>query len=204
MTKSTVASKWGVELKGTLIEKNSDTLCIVLPGIAYLIDRSYLDYSKQMASELGFDVLSLEYGFQINRTTFDVPTEFDIMANETIKTIDISINKDYKNIIIIGKSIGTCVQNVLNAHFKNKKIKNIYISPIDKTAENGVHENSLVITGSADPLLSSENLEKIKATSGVKLINIENANHALDIPGDVLKTVQVLLDIIKAEKEFLL
>lgn len=78
-----------------------------------------------------------------------------------------------------------------------------YISPLDKTAKHGVCENSLVITGTKDPLLSEDSLNKIKDTKGVQVINIANANHGLDIEGDVLRIVEVLLGFIKSEKEFL-
>lgn len=203
MDKKEVMSKWGVELKPMFKDNNSNTLCIVLPGVAYLIDRSYLDYSRQLASELGYDVMAIEYGFHINRTEFSIPTEFHEMAKETIEAIKNDISKEYENIVIIGKSIGTCVQVMLNRHFEGKNVKNIYISPIDKTAKHGVCENSLVITGTKDPLLSEESLNKIEDTKGVKVVNITDANHALDIEGNVLKTIEVLFDIIELEKEFL-
>ncbi|MGL5415452.1 MAG: alpha/beta hydrolase [Clostridium sp.] len=204
METTKVMSKWGVELNPMFKDNNSTTLCIVLSGVAYLIDRSYLDYSRQLANELGYDVMAIEYGFHINRTKFDIPTEFHQMAKETIEAIENAISKDYENIVIIGKSIGTCVQVMLNRHFKDKKVKNIYISPIDKTAHHGVCEDSLVITGTKDPLLSEESLNKIEDVKGIKLVNITDANHGLDIEGDVLKTIEVLFDIIKLEREFLI
>ncbi|MGL5647911.1 MAG: alpha/beta hydrolase [Clostridium sp.] len=199
-----VMSKWGVELKGIFKDNSSDTLTIVLPGVAYLIDRSYLDYSRSLASELGYDVLTMEYGFQINRTEFSIEKEFHLMAKETIEAIQKSITKEYSKIVIIGKSIGTCVQVMLNGMFKGKDVKNIYISPIDKTAKHGVCENSLVITGTKDPLLNKESLEKIENVKGVKLVNIDDANHALDIEGNVLESIKVLFDVIEMEREFLL
>ncbi|MGL4850658.1 MAG: alpha/beta hydrolase [Clostridium sp.] len=199
-----VMSKWGVELKGIFKDNGSDTLTIVLPGVAYLIDRSYLDYSRSLASELGYDVLTMEYGFQINRTEFNIEKEFHLMAKETIEAIQKSITKEYKEIVIIGKSIGTCVQVMLNGMFRGKDVKNIYISPIDKTAKHGVCENSLVITGTKDPLLNKESLEKIENVKGVKVVNIDNANHALDIEGNVLQSIKVLFDVIEMEREFLL
>ncbi|MGL4449640.1 MAG: alpha/beta hydrolase [Sarcina sp.] len=203
MEKKKVMSKWGVELNPVIKDNNSNTLAIVLPGVAYLMDRSYLDYSKQLVDQLGYDVMSVEYGFHINRTAFSIEKEFHLMAKETIEAIENAIEKDYEKIVIIGKSIGTCVQVMLNRQFAGKNIKNIYISPLDKTAKHGVCEDSLVITGTKDPLLSEESLNKIKDTKGVQVINIANANHGLDIEGDVLRTVEVLLGFIKSEKEFL-
>ena len=203
MNKEPIISHWGTELKGKLTENNSQTLCIILPGIAYLLDRSYLDYSKQLALELGHDVLEVEYGFHVNRSPFNINEEFDILANETIKVIESSMTKEYKDIVIIGKSIGTCLQVLINKHFNGKISKNIYISPIDKTANIGITENSLVITGTKDPLLSADSLSKINNVPGVETITIADANHALDIVGNVNATIKVLLDTIKKEKEFL-
>ena len=78
---------------------------------------------------MGYDVLEIEYGFHITRAKFDPSKEFDILVSETINVIERSIIKDYDNIIIIGKSIGTCVQIMVNKHFRDKITKNIYISP---------------------------------------------------------------------------
>lgn len=67
----------------------------------------------------------------------------------------------------------------------------------------GIEKNSLVFTGSSDPLLSKENLEKIEEVSGTRLINIDNANHALNVEGDVIKSLEIQLSIIEFMKEYL-
>ncbi|MPQ45105.1 alpha/beta fold hydrolase [Clostridium tarantellae] len=204
MENTELKSYWNIDLKGKFTDKNSDRLCIVLPGIAYSIDRSYLDYSKQLALELDYDVLQMEYGFQIARKEFNVEKEFNVMATETINAIKASISKEYNEILIIGKSIGTCVQTLLNKKLKNSIVRNIYISPIEQTVKKGIKENSLVITGTKDPLIEPKSIEKIKNIQGVNLIVIDDANHALDIEGDVVKTIDMLQDIIIKEKEFIL
>ncbi|MDY4948561.1 MAG: alpha/beta family hydrolase [Clostridium cadaveris] len=203
MNNKLTKSYWGVESNGKFTDNNSKTLSIILPGIGYLLDRSYLDYSKQLCLQMGYDVLEIEYGFHITRAKFDPSKEFDILVSETINVIERSIIKDYDNIIIIGKSIGTCVQIMVNKHFRDKITKNIYISPIDKTVSLGITTNSLIITGSADPLLNSNNLTNIKETNGSNLLFIENANHALDIKDDVIKTIDALKEVLQAEKDFL-
>ena len=156
-----VNSHWGVELIPTLIKQGSDTLAVILPGIGYTIDRVTLEYSSELALKLGFDLLKVEYGFQVARKEFNVEKEFDIIVEETLEIVENALSENYKNIVIIGKSIGTCVQNLLNDRIEGYNIENIYISPINKTVEMGIKENSLVITGTKDPLLSKENLEKI-------------------------------------------
>lgn len=123
MNNKLTKSYWGVESNGKFTDNNSKTLSIILPGIGYLLDRSYLDYSKQLCLQMGYDVLEIEYGFHITRAKFDPSKEFDILVSETINVIERSIIKDYDNIIIIGKSIGTCVQIMVNKHFRDKITK---------------------------------------------------------------------------------
>lgn len=198
-----VKSYWGMNLKPLVIGKGSDTLAVILPGIGYTLDRVTLEYSSKLALELGFDVLKIEYGFQVGRGEFHPDVEFNIIAEESFKLLKSTLRSKYRNIIFIGKSIGTCVQNVLNKNVKGYNITNIYISPINKTVQMGIEKNSLVFTGSSDPLLSKENLQKIEEINGVKLINIDNANHALNIEGDAIKSLEVQLSVIEFMKEYL-
>ena len=198
-----VKSYWGMNLKPLVIGKGSDTLAVILPGIGYTLDRVTLEYSSNLALQLGFDVLKIEYGFQVGRGEFHPDVEFNIIAEESFKLSKSTLRNKYRNIVFIGKSIGTCVQNVLNKNVKGYNITNIYISPINKTVQMGIEKNSLVFTGSSDPLLSKENLEKIEEVSGTRLINIDNANHALNVEGDVIKSLEIQLSIIEFMKEYL-
>lgn len=198
-----VKSYWGMNLKPLVIGKGSDTLGVILPGIGYTLDRVTLEYSSNLALQLGFDVLKIEYGFQVGRGEFHPDVEFNIIAEESFKLLKSTLRNKYRNIVFIGKSIGTCVQNVLNKNVKGYNITNIYISPINKTVQMGIEKNSLVFTGSSDPLLSKENLEKIEEVSGTRLINIDNANHALNVEGDVIKSLEIQLSIIEFMKEYL-
>ena len=198
-----VNSHWGVELIPTLIKQGSDTLAVILPGIGYTIDRVTLEYSSELALKLGFDLLKVEYGFQVARKEFNVEKEFDIIVEETLEIVENALDESYKNIVIIGKSIGTCVQNLLNNRIKGYNIENVYISPINKTVEMGIKENSLVITGTKDPLLSKENLEKIKDISGADLVTIKDGNHALNIEKDPIKSLRSQTEVIEFIEGFL-
>lgn len=198
-----VNSHWGVELIPTLIKQGSDTLAVILPGIGYTIDRVTLEYSSELALKLGFDLLKVEYGFQVARKEFNVEKEFHIIVEETLEIVENALDESYKNIVIIGKSIGTCVQNLLNDRIKGYNIENVYISPINKTVEMGIKENSLVITGTKDPLLSKENLEKIKDISGADLVTIKDGNHALNIEKDPIKSLRSQTEVIEFIEGFL-
>ncbi|MGL4571927.1 MAG: alpha/beta hydrolase [Clostridium sp.] len=200
---SIVKSYWGMNLKPVIIGKGSDTLAVITPGIGYTLDRVSLEYSSELCLELGYDVLKIEYGFQIGRRDFNSEEEFSIIAEESVALLNSSLNKKYKKIVFIGKSIGTCVQNVLNDRVHGLDIINIYLSPVNKTVEMGIKSNSLVITGSSDPLLTKDNSDKISKLSGISYIRIDGANHALNIEGDAVKSLEVQLSIIKCIKKYL-
>ncbi|MGM8368133.1 alpha/beta hydrolase [Clostridium perfringens] len=207
MSNKIIKSYWGVELSPRFIDSGSKKLCIILPGIGYCLDRSYLDYSKQLAKEIGYDVLEIEYGYQINRSEFNIEKEFSIMVSESLEVIDNAIEKEYEEILIIGKSIGTSVQSFLNKDLSRrfKNIRNIYISPINKTLDEfNIESNSLVITGDKDPLLSIAHRVEIEKREDVESFIIEGANHALDIEGNVMNTIDALKESLEIEKDFIL
>lgn len=197
-------SYWEVQLKPNLIDNGSDKLVVILPGIGYTIDRVTIEYSGELALSQNYDLMEIEYGFQVARKGFDVKEEFNIIADETLELVKDALSlKEYKEVIIIGKSIGTCVQNFLNEKIKGINIKNIYISPIDKTVGMGFKEGSLIITGSKDPLLSEENLQNIVDSKKYKVIVFNGANHALNIEKNPIGSLEIQIEIIKAIKTFI-
>lgn len=197
-------SYWEVQLKPNLIDNGSDKLVVILPGIGYTIDRVTIEYSGELALSQNYDLMEIEYGFQVARKGFDVKEEFNIIADETLELVKDALSlKEYKEVIIIGKSIGTCVQNFLNEKIKGINIKNIYISPIDKTVGMGFKEGSLIITGSKDPLLSEENLQNIVDSKKYKVIVFNGANHALNLEKNPIGSLEIQIEIIKAIKTFI-
>lgn len=190
-----INSYWGVNLSPKFIDNQSDTLTIILPGIAYLLDRANLEYSTELASSLNYDVLQIEYGFQAARKEFNVEAEFDILCKETLEEVKPFLETKYKKVVIIAKSIGTCVQKYLNDNIKDFDIINVSISPIDKTFDMGIDPKTLVFTGSSDPLLSQENQLALSKTNEA-FICFENANHALNIPHKPLESLNILTKLI--------
>lgn len=197
-------SYWEVQLKPNLIDNGSDKLVVILPGIAYTIDRVTIEYSGELALSQNYDLMEIEYGFQVARKGFNVQEEFNIIADETLELVKDALSlKEYKEIIIIGKSMGTCVQDFLNEKIEDKNIKNIYISPIDKTVGMGLKEGSLIITGSKDPLLSEVNLQSILDSKKYKVMIFNGANHALNLEKDPIGSLEIQIEIIKAVEIFI-
>jgi predicted alpha/beta-hydrolase family hydrolase len=198
-----IISYWGVNLESEVISNKSDTLAVILPGIGYTVDRPLLDYSKKLALELGYDVLQIEYGFQAARKILDRENEFKYVKEESIKIFKNALKNDYKKIAFISKSIGTIVHTILCNEAKGYEIKSIYLTPVNETLKVGIKENSLVISGTSDPLINEETIEIIRKINDVNLMEIKNGDHSLNIKGSVLESIEVLNKVIRAEKDYL-
>lgn len=200
-----ILSYFDVSIECNIIENYSDTLVVLLPGIGYTCQRSLLDYSKKLAAEMGFDVLPIEYGFQIARKQVNHSDEFNIVIRECREILLKALGTEgkYKKIVFIGKSIGTLIQSSISEKLVNYKVKNIYLTPVTETIKIGIKEDSLVISGNADPLINKQAIEQLRNNENITFMEIDNADHSLNVKNDVIKSIDVLNSIIKNEKEFL-
>ena len=66
-------------------------------------------YSQQIALELGLDVLCVDCGFETSHKDFDIDTELDIVVSESTQVLRKCLEKNYKKVIFVGKSLGTII-----------------------------------------------------------------------------------------------
>ena len=196
-------SYFDVQIECNVIENNSETLVVLFPGIGYTCDKALLYYSKILSTEIGFDVLPLEYGFQIARKKTINSEEFSIVIRECRDIITKSLNDTYKNIIFIGKSIGTLIQTAIEEKFVRYNIRNIYLTPVSETVKVGIKKNSLVVSGNCDPMINEEAVKMLEDNNEIVLKIIDKANHSLNIKDDVLGTIEALKEVIEIERKFL-
>ena len=204
-----INSYYGITLESRVIDQNSNVLAVLLPGMGYTLDRSLMDYSKNLAVEKGYDVLPIEYGFQAVRKKIDKDNmkDVEVAINESYELLKLSLEIRYEKVIFIGKSLGTVVQRMLEEKIRKEnydgEIINIYLTPIDKTCELGIKENSLVVCGTKDPMITSENREKLSHMSNINYIEVDGAGHSLAIKNVVMRSIEALKTVIYAEKEFI-
>ena len=204
-----INSYYGITLESRVIDQNSNVLAVLLPGMGYTLDRSLMDYSKNLAVEKGYEVLPIEYGFQAVRKKIDKDNmkDVEVAINESYELLKLSLEIRYEKVIFIGKSLGTVVQRMLEEKIRKEnydgEIINIYLTPIDKTCELGIKENSLVVCGTKDPMITSENREKLSHMSNINYIEVDGAGHSLAIKNDVMRSIEALKTVIYAEKEFI-
>lgn len=196
-------SSWGVTLKNEYINQNSGILTVILPGLGYINYAPLMHYSYKIALELGFDVLSIEYGFQASRNNFEMHKDLEKVIAECVQVLKKSLHKKYRKIVFVGKSLGTVIQNMLSKEFISYDQAHVYLTPIDKTVENLTAFPCLVVTGTKDTKIDNDSIIKMEENKNFELLKIEEGNHSLECV-DTLKSINMLNITITEVKEFII
>jgi len=169
-----------------------------------------LYYSGRILLEQGADLLRIEYVYY--RTDFTEQPE-----SERDKRISSDVfaackagpsQRSYEKIALIGKSLGTIAMGHLLADPIFQKATCIWLTPlltiswlcsrIEQT-----HPRSLFVMGTADRFYKPDILKILEHINRGRSLILEGVNHALEIPGDIPKSLIVLNQIMQAVQEFL-
>lgn len=197
----TIPSYWGIELKQKYIQfqEHNSKLVVLFPGKNYPCELPLLYYAGSAALKSGYDLLSLEYGYQAARTSFEI-SDLHKVIEESEESIN-QIIHNYKQIIFISKSLGTVVAGEINKNLK-KTIKHIYLTPLKDTLPFINSTDSIVIYGGKDEVFSKEMAEQIELTDTRKKIEIANANHGLET-NNIEENLSILRLLVNTYMEFL-
>ncbi|MEE9187853.1 MAG: hypothetical protein V3U36_00700 [Anaerolineales bacterium] len=189
----------------------SDNLALIYPGLRYSCDKPLLYYTTKLLLERGYDVLQL-------RANYRTPQFQDLsQADRTIQLIEDGkalLNagrqaKSYSNLLLTGKSLGTLTMAfIFNEDRSLLNAKTIWLTPLMHLPP--VSQISLELTGpafvvgsDADPTFESEPVTKIQSMSNTTMQIIKHANHSLEIPGEPLRSLQILIQVMENMNSFL-
>jgi hypothetical protein len=185
-------------------------LGIVLPGYRYSADMPPLHYAGRILLEAGADLLRIEYAYY--RTDFPKQPESEQdrwLSSDVLAVCEAAFShRSYDNITLIGKSMGTIAMAQLLAHPRFQTATCVWLTPLLTmdwlcSRIEQVHPRSLFIIGTADKFYRSDVLKRLEQVTVGRSLVIERANHALEIPGDIPKSLVVLDQIVEALQEFL-
>ncbi len=178
------------------VQDQPEQLLILLPGRGYTCDFPVLYYLRNAAADMGYDVLSVRYSFQVapqvesQVTMQQLATEVDQAIHETLK-------RGYRRVCIVGKSLGT----PLAALHADQAERLILLTPIGTAAQEVGNKPTLAIIGTADQVYHPDVTRSTGAN--VRWMVLEGLDHGLEVRGDWSDSLDALRQITQACVEFI-
>ncbi|MDR1971000.1 MAG: hypothetical protein LBQ46_03675 [Treponema sp.] len=194
---------------GTKIENeynftNGKNLGIIFSGFAYTYKNPLLYYSRNILFDHNIDYFGIDYKYY-DDTFFEKMNEQeqniyfeedkDIIINKIIE-----INNNYNKLILIGKSIGTCIiKKCINNKILRDKAIIILITPAVEWEQiideiKNINNPILVIGSLKDKHYCVKNLGEIYNRNNIDIYEIKEGDHSLEI-NDAIKDIEQLKNI---------
>jgi hypothetical protein len=201
----------GVPVPNTFVRQaaGADTLGILLPGVGYTCEMPLLYYSRHLLESRGCDVLAVEYDYRQLPEGTSLDEAFDRLMKDATAVIAAGLaQRDYLNIVLVGKSLGTIAMAHLGDLFADRAVRWCWYTPLlkrddvlEQIKERG--RGSLVVIGTADSHYDAGILAELDAQFGATNVIVRDADHGIDIPGDIRRSLDGIRQVIAGLETFL-
>lgn len=167
-------------------------LAVLFPGIGYHCDKPLLYYSAKLARSAGYEVLPVNYTGFPRKVRGDGDRLRACIELARVQAEEMLANvawADYRDVVFIGKSIGTVVASRYAAQ-KGLDARGVLLTPLEETFP-FVQGKAIAFHGTADPWAGTDAIVAACERGGIRLYLTEGANHSLET-GDALKDVRTL------------
>ncbi len=172
-------------------------LVILFPGIKYSVDCPLLYYAKRKYMAAGYEILPIE----------NYEVEEECSFEEYIKRGTSNVERKfagydfspYDEIVFVSKSMGTVVALNLEERYAIPNVKQVLLTPITLTFPflKKEHRIAFMVSGTEDPLVDFPRLQEICQENSLPLMTIEGADHSLEIPGKVDRSLEIIREIVE-------
>jgi pimeloyl-ACP methyl ester carboxylesterase len=189
----------GVTVHHTFIKQRAESskLLVIMPGRGYTSEQPVLYYLRRAAVDLGYDVLSLTYSFQVAPETFNMMN----LPVEVADALDLVNVEGYQRAVFAGKSLGTPLAFSQLSHYSVPDRRLLLLTPIGDITDDPGDIPTLAIIGTADRYYSPELVKKSPANVQWKVF--DGLSHALEDRHDWVNSIRALGEITAACAEFL-
>ncbi|HEY4554086.1 MAG TPA: alpha/beta hydrolase [Bacillaceae bacterium] len=186
-------------------EKLSEKLAIILPGAGYSTQAPLLHFTKGVFFNRGFDVLQVNYSYLQDVLSSLSEEEFTADVLSAIEKA--ASNDDYSQYTFIAKSIGTIALTYLLQKPNFQSANAVWLTPLLKREDvyNALMKNDnhgVCIIGDKDPHYITTRFEAILNNKSLRAILINDADHSLEVQKDLLKSIEILKEVITKLNEF--
>lgn len=177
-------------------DAGSSTLLIMLPGLGYTNQMPIMFYLHEMAMQRSWDVLQVNYNYR-GMTGHTPKEERDArFLGDCMPLIQAALaQREYTNVILAGKSIGTRVMTTLLEHGFDKAAAYIWLTPLFAdpdvfTAARSVNPG-IAVYGDADPAMGGVGEEQV-VEAGIATIVVPGGDHSLEVASGIPDSIAAL------------
>jgi len=201
-------------LPSTFFRQKHETthIAVLFPGFGYTVQMPLMYYPGRLLVESGADVLLVGYNYS-QRPDFHSASadERDLwLRADTIAAYEAaSTQRNYDRVTLVGKSIGTrAIGHLLATQERLPSPQCVWLTPILGNERLCAQikqrpHRALFVVGTADSHYDPVKLAEVQQATGGEAVVIENADHSLEIAGDIVKSIRALEGIIAEMQRFL-
>lgn len=192
-------------------DNSAERLALVFPGLRYSCDMPLLHYTTELLLAQGFDVLQLWADYTKPDYQSSSPGDQSQHMLADGQALLEAGNKagSYKNVLLVGKSIGTLTMTLLITENSDLHKETsiwftplFYLPPVTQAVLSST--GSTFVAGSdADLTFDPEAVSQIKSKTNISTHVIKDADHSLEIPGDLLGSLRVLTQLMNSLASFI-
>lgn len=199
-----IASHFGVQVSNPLLahQPPANRLLVMLPGKGYTCDFPLFYFLRRAAFALGFDVLSIQYGFQVTGGDLDLEN-VHYLLDDARAALEPALQRGYRQVCIAGKSLGTPLAGELARTLTLDRVSLLLLTPIGGALHGLGDRPALALIGTADALYSAELVAAFDGHPTIAWKVYDGLNHSLEVPGDWRASLAALADIIATCEQFL-
>jgi pimeloyl-ACP methyl ester carboxylesterase len=187
-------------------------IAIVLPGIGYTCQMPLLYYPTHLLLDRGAEVLWIEYAYG-RRADFQTAPASEqerwLLADVTAASRAVLTQRTLQQVTVIGKSLGTLAMGyLLTSEPMFAHARAIWLTPLLRNDRlraqlQSCAHRSLFLIGTADPHYNPTYLTEVQAAGQGETVVIDKADHSLEIPGNVLASLHIMEQVLRAIERFL-
>lgn len=189
--------------------ENPKGLAIILPGIGYTVKSPILHFATGAYLNRDYDVLHINYEYHTDQYDHFTYEELKSAVVADVMTVlhETLSDADFKSYYLVGKSFGClAMPEALNFH-SLQNAKTVWLTPHLK--EKNVFETMLIsqnkglcMIGDRDSFYNQESVETLQTNRNMAYFIPPGANHALEIGGQTLESIDLVRRVVKMINEF--
>ncbi len=193
----------------------TNLLAIILPGLRYTCDMPLLYYASRLLGGHRADLLHVHTDYTSESYSTLLPEQrAEWLCADARGIVKAGLaQRNYSHLVLVGKSIGTlalaCLlqQNDIPASIAGHTLT-IWVTPLLHqpqviTTLANLRQPALIIASPADQTYNPAGLARIQQSAAPEVLLVENADHALEIPGDAAASTAILQRYTQAISTFL-